>query len=196
MTKQRLEHPTIGTVEVRVSQRAARISIKVTQSGDVQLIIPVGGDSRRAIAFMESRAEWITKARERLQRRSERVRNTCQSAVNSETTPEQIIKYKQAAHTYLPERVDHLCRATGLRCRELKIGRAMSRWGSCSSENVINLTIFIMALPHHLIDFIIIHELCHTVHHNHSPKFHALVDHHTNGREKMLNKELNSWRIK
>jgi len=45
-------------------------------------------------------------------------------------------------------------------------------------------------LPEHLRDFVILHELCHTVHHNHSAAFHALLDRCTGGRESLLRREL------
>lgn len=51
-----------------------------------------------------------------------------------------------------------------------------------------------MLLPEHLRDFIILHELCHTRHHNHSPQFHALLDSLVGGRERLLNRELKQYR--
>ena len=53
-----------------------------------------------------------------------------------------------------------------------------------------------MTLPPHLQDYIILHELAHTVHHNHSPRFHALVDRLTGGRERQLAKELRNYAIR
>ena len=53
-----------------------------------------------------------------------------------------------------------------------------------------------MTLPEHLRDYVIIHELCHTVHHSHSLRFHALVDRLVGGCEKALNKELRAFTIR
>ena len=52
-----------------------------------------------------------------------------------------------------------------------------------------------MTLPPHLRDFVLLHELCHTVHHDHSPHFHALLDRLTGGNEKLLSRELRSYSI-
>ncbi|NWF50787.1 MAG: M48 family metallopeptidase [Ignavibacteriaceae bacterium] len=51
-----------------------------------------------------------------------------------------------------------------------------SRWGSYSRKNNINLSIYLMRLPEHLIDYVILHDLVHTVHHNHGAGFWNLLD--------------------
>jgi len=60
--------------------------------------------------------------------------------------------------------------------------------------NNINLSIFLMNLPAHLIDYVIIHELVHTVHKNHGPSFWKLLDQHTGGA-KLLAAEMKKHRI-
>ena len=67
-----------------------------------------------------------------------------------------------------------------------------SRWGSCSYQNNINLNLHLVRFPEYLSDFIICHELCHTVHKNHGPQFHALLNEIV-GNEKLLNKEVKNY---
>lgn len=100
---------------------------------------------------------------------------------------------RREAKEYIPQRVEEIARRIGLEYRSVSVRATRSKWGSCSSRNDLSMSVYLMLLPDHLIDFIIIHELCHTVHRNHSAAFHALVDHHVGGREKELNRELKQF---
>ncbi len=102
---------------------------------------------------------------------------------------------RHEAKTYLPDRVAKLAAAHGFSYNQLTVKNVHTRWGSCSAQNNINLNICLMTLPEYLSDFVILHELCHTVHKNHGPQFHALLDSLVGGNEKRLDKELNKYKI-
>ncbi|MDR3235996.1 MAG: M48 family metallopeptidase [Prevotellaceae bacterium] len=80
------------------------------------------------------------------------------------------------AHEVLPERLRQLAAQHGFQYKRLSIRNSRSCWGSCSPDNNINLSIHLMHLPNHLIDYIILHELCHTRHKNHGAAFWNLLD--------------------
>lgn len=101
---------------------------------------------------------------------------------------------RREAMVVLPSRVAELAVRTGLQYRSVTIRATRSKWGSCNGRNDLSLSLYLMTLPEHLRDFVILHELCHTVHHDHSPRFHALLDRLVGGKEKLLNKELRSYR--
>lgn len=101
---------------------------------------------------------------------------------------------KIEAKQYLPDKVKKLAIQFEFKYNKLALKNIKSRWGSCSRENNINLSIHLMRLPEHLIDYVILHELAHTVHHNHSARFWKLLDDVTGGA-KRLDKELRKYRI-
>ena len=102
--------------------------------------------------------------------------------------------YRIESKAILPDRVKLLSEKFGYKYSKIAIKKASTRWGSCSARNNINLSIFLMKLPEVLIDYIILHELCHTVHKNHGPKFWAELDRITNGNAKLLSKEVKKYK--
>lgn len=102
---------------------------------------------------------------------------------------------RKLAHEYLPGRVGQLAKQFGFKYEQLRLKNIKSRWGSCSKRNNINLSIHLIKLPDYLIDYVILHELAHTVHKNHGPKFWKLLQQST-GNARGLDKELRDYRIR
>lgn len=94
----------------------------------------------------------------------------------------------------LPAMTQKLAREHGFRYRKVTVRATTSRWGSCSGRDDISLSVYLMTLPQHLVEYIILHELCHTRYKNHSAEFHALLDRHLDGREKEYIKEIRKYR--
>ncbi len=97
---------------------------------------------------------------------------------------------RHEAKRLLPQRALALARKFGFSFKQIKINSSKSRWGSCSTSKNINLSLFLMRLPWHLIDYVILHELCHTIEMNHSDRFWALMDKVTDNKAKALRAEL------
>jgi len=101
---------------------------------------------------------------------------------------------RNEAWQYLPGRLAVLAEQHGLHFGKLRIKAISSKWGSCTACGDINLSLYLMMLPDSLIDYVLLHELCHTVHHNHSASFHAMLDTLCSGNEKNLRRSLNAYR--
>lgn len=98
------------------------------------------------------------------------------------------------AHEILPTMVERLSKQHGLSYNGITIKNIRSKWGSCSAVNHLNFSLYLMLLPDELVEMVVLHELCHTVHKNHSAKFHALLDNCLGGRERELNRAIRSYR--
>lgn len=98
----------------------------------------------------------------------------------------------QAKFLLLP-RLYALARRHGLAYRSVKINSSRGRWGSCSTAGSINLSCFLLLLPLHLIDYVLLHKLAHTREMNHGARFWALLDQLTDGRARELCEELKSF---
>jgi hypothetical protein len=99
------------------------------------------------------------------------------------------------AGKHLPQRIKELASAHGFSYNRVTVRNNKTRWGSCSRDNNISLHIQLMRLPQHLTDYIILHELVHTVQKNHGKQFWLLLDRITGGNAKKLDKEMNDYRL-
>lgn len=106
---------------------------------------------------------------------------------------------KNLARQYLPIRLAMLADAHGLVYQRTQIRGQRTRWGSCSSTGTISLNYKLLFLSPGLVDYVLLHELAHTLHMNHSPDFwHQLQSMLPNARQmdaclKQAGKEVPPW---
>ena len=179
------KHPQLGDVVLRQRWTTSRISLSVKPSGEVRLSYPRIVSTARALRFLEDKVEWVLKMRAKVSK----------SAMQGvDYTPSQIEALRREAKRVLPAMVERLARLHGFNYGRVAIRATRSKWGCCTSQNNLSLSLFLMTLPTHLQEFVVLHELCHTVHHNHSAEFHALLNRVTGGREKELIRQLKGIR--
>ena len=85
---------------------------------------------------------------------------------------------RQQAKQLFALKLDHWSKKTQLNYSKLNVRSQKSRWGSCSSTGTISLNDQLLFMPSSVLDYIIVHELCHTIHPNHSARYWSLVNEH------------------
>jgi len=83
--------------------------------------------------------------------------------------------YKKAAKLLFARKVEAYSKIIGVKPAAVKVNSAKTRWGSCSGKNSINFSWRLVMAEDDVIDYVVIHELAHIIHHNHSPSFWFLV---------------------
>ncbi|WP_228466675.1 M48 family metallopeptidase [Adhaeribacter swui] len=102
--------------------------------------------------------------------------------------------YRLEAKAYLPGRLAYFAQKFGFTFNKVVIKNTSTRWGSCSATNNINLNLHLMRLPEALRDYVILHELAHTVEKNHGPRFWALLD-RISGDARGLDRRMKAYRV-
>ena len=179
------KHPRIGDVLLRQRWTTSRISLSVKPSGEVRLSYPRLVSTAKALRFLETKVEWVLQMREKVSQRA-------MAAVDYSVA--QIETLRREAKRVLPAMVERLAKQHNFNYGRVTIRATRSKWGCCTAQNNLSLSLFLMTLPTHLQEFVVLHELCHTVHHNHSAEFHALLDRVTGGKEKELHRQLKGIR--
>lgn len=148
-----------------------RRSISVEIKPDGILVRAPKRMSRREIdRFLVEKQEWIEKHRKNMQERQKLL------AQLPPYTEEEIHALVQKAKVVIPQRVKYYAPLVGVDYGRITIRKQRSRWGSCSSKGNLNFNCLLMLFPDEVMDSVVVHELCHRKHMNHSVAFYAEVE--------------------
>ena len=205
-----IKHQDIGEVRYVKSNRARNLSIRINQQGEVRVTIPRYVSRKRAELFLMSKKQWVMGKLAELNHISEAGLTIAEGDllnVRGKTIPVKLKNDSEQveeaiwrilldeAREYLPDRVQELAELYGFTISGVKIRRMKTRWGSCTAKNSINLNSWLVMLPDYLSDYVILHELVHTRHRDHSKRFWNELDGVMEGSSRKLRKELRSRRI-
>ena len=100
---------------------------------------------------------------------------------------------RHEAQRLLPQRLEQLARQFNFSYTAVKINKSRTHWGCCTSKKNINLSLYLMLLPWPLIDYVLLHELCHTIEMSHNERFWQQMDSVTQGKATQLRQELKQY---
>jgi hypothetical protein len=152
---------------IRMSARAQRMRVAVYADSDIVVTSPVGVSQEKLKQFVESKKHWISNKLD--QKRHPAIKEL------SEGSDDHFEEYKSQAEARVARKLKKWSDQLGLSYTDFTVKKHKSRWGSCSSNNRLSFNYEILFLPNDLQDYVIVHELCHTVRKDHSKFFWALV---------------------
>lgn len=100
---------------------------------------------------------------------------------------------RKKAQQIFPKRLRKIATLHKFEYKKVTIKNMHTRWGSCSSLGNINLSIYLLLVPRHLADYVMLHELCHTREMNHGENFWKLLNECTEGKAIELREELKPY---
>lgn len=142
------------------------IALEVTRDGRVLIRAPRHLPQARIDAFFRAHQDWLRAHLDKQQQWQD---------AHPEPTEEEAQTLLARAKVEIPPKVRHYAAIMGLHPAGITITGARTRFGSCSPKNRLCFSWRLMAYPDEAIDYVVVHELAHLVHRNHSPAFHRLV---------------------
>ena len=143
------------------------LALEITREGRVLLRAPYQASQRQIDAFYTAHQSWLATHLAQVRARL---------AAHPEPDEAEIRRLRADARALLPKRVAWYARKMGVSPAAVTITGAKTRFGSCSAQGRISFSWRLMDYPPEAIDYVVVHELAHLVHHNHSPAFYALVE--------------------
>ncbi len=146
--------------------RRKTIALQITPAGEILVRCPNRCSQGTIQAFVDSKRPWLEKHLTAIQARPS----------EPPFTPAQLEALYAQARELLPRRVAHYAALIGVSYGRITIRAQRTRWGSCSSKGNLNFNCLLALCPEEVVDYIVIHELCHRKELNHSGAFWALVE--------------------
>lgn len=157
------------------------VSLEISRDAEVIVRAPYGIKDKFIEEFVNSHKSWIEK---HLNGRLEKAEMFKYAEENSKAL-------KKAAKEYIFKRAEEFAEIMNVKYSGIKITSAKTRFGSCSGKNSLCFSYILMLYPKEAVDYVIVHELAHTVEHNHSKRFYKIIEKYLpdyKQREKMLRK--------
>lgn len=149
--------------------RSGRRSLALQMKPDGTLVVraPRLLSRRRIEVFLREHEDWIRERRQKL----------ADAPRVEKLSLQELEALKERARRLIPDRVARFAPMVGVSVGRVSIRSQHSRWGSCSSKGNLNFNCLLLLAPEYALDYVVVHELCHRLEMNHSPRFWALVEH-------------------
>lgn len=145
------------------------MSLTVNSDKKVVVKVPSGTPDSMAIAFIKEKKDWIIKQISKVEKQANLAKEM------GPLSADDIKAIKKKAKNLIPQRVEYYASLNGISYKRIAIRLQKSRWGSCSREGNLNFNCLLVLMPLEILDSVVVHELCHRKHMNHSKAFYDEV---------------------
>jgi predicted metal-dependent hydrolase len=151
--------------KVEVIKSLRRSVVLTVKNGRIIVKAPVGFSDRKIKAFLDTKRSWIDK----------RLKEFEESKNVPKLTSEEIEKLRNETYNIVNDFADKYSKIIGVSFNKITVKKQRSIWGSCSTKRNLNFNLLLSLMPKEIIEYVVIHELCHLKEMNHSNKFWRLV---------------------
>ena len=153
---------------IRCSRKTA--ALRVTPGGGLEVRAPRLMPKAAIDGFVEANAAWIARQRAKL----DEVHRAASDA--GALTEADIKELAERMRKVLPQKLARIADSMGVGYERVSVRCQRSKWGSCTAEGNLNFNCLLMLAPEEVLDYVLIHELCHRRHMDHSKEFWADVE--------------------
>ena len=147
------------------------VAIQVNSDLSVTVRAPRSVSEKDIEEILKKKEAWISKHIEKIKETKERV----EAEPTEKLTREKVIALAEEALKVIPERVEYFAKVIGVTYGKITVRNQKTRWGSCSSKGNLNFNCLLMLAPE-VLDYVVVHELCHRKQMNHSKAFWLEVE--------------------
>lgn len=156
-------------IEIIRSKRKT-MSLEVTKELKVLVRAPYYVPQKEIERFVESKTSWIEKSLAKMKQRKEEKKSV------KKLSDEEIKRLANEALAVIPDKVAYYAEKIGVTYGRITIRNQKTRWGSCSGKGNLNFNCLLMLTPETVLDYVVVHELCHKKEMNHSLRFWKEVE--------------------
>ena len=148
------------------------VAIQVNSDLSVTVRAPYSASEKDIEEILKKKEAWISKHIEKIKKTKERL----EAESTEKLTREKVIALAEEALKIIPARVEYFAKVIGVTYGKITIRNQKTRWGSCSSKGNLNFNCLLMLAPPEVLDYVVVHELCHRKQMNHSKAFWLEVE--------------------
>ena len=148
------------------------VAIQVNSDLSVTVRAPYSASEKDIEEILKKKEAWISRHIEKIKKTKERF----EAEPTEKLTREKVIELAEEALKVIPERVEYFAKVIGVTYGKITVRNQKTRWGSCSSKGNLNFNCLLMLAPPEVLDYVVVHELCHRKQMNHSKAFWLEVE--------------------